>query len=117
MKRSGDRILTTHTGSLPRPDDLLELRDVLRTSLIDVARREIASQLAHGSYLEDERDDEPLGRIARAGSFGLGGGHRQASLDDLERDELAVAGGHHLEEGPERLGDAPVLADHLAHGE
>jgi 5-methyltetrahydropteroyltriglutamate--homocysteine methyltransferase len=25
MKRSTDRILTTHTGSLPRPDDLLEL--------------------------------------------------------------------------------------------
>lgn len=25
MKRSRDRILTTHTGSLPRPDDLLEL--------------------------------------------------------------------------------------------
>src|SRR5215211_7111923 len=28
MKRSADRILTTHTGSLPRPDDLVEmLRD------------------------------------------------------------------------------------------
>ncbi len=25
MKRSTDRILTTHTGSLPRPNDLLEL--------------------------------------------------------------------------------------------
>src|SRR5712691_1948040 len=25
MKRSSDRILTTHTGSLPRPDDLLVL--------------------------------------------------------------------------------------------
>ena len=25
MKRSTDRILTTHTGSLPRPDDLVEL--------------------------------------------------------------------------------------------
>ena len=25
MKRSTDRILTTHVGSLPRPDDLLEL--------------------------------------------------------------------------------------------
>jgi 5-methyltetrahydropteroyltriglutamate--homocysteine methyltransferase len=27
MKRSTDRILTTHTGSLPRPDDLLEMID------------------------------------------------------------------------------------------
>src|SRR5215469_12778834 len=25
MKRSTDRILTTHTGSLPRPDDLLDI--------------------------------------------------------------------------------------------
>ena len=25
MKRSTDRILTTHTGSLPRPDDLLAM--------------------------------------------------------------------------------------------
>ena len=25
MKRSTDRILTTHAGSLPRPDDLREL--------------------------------------------------------------------------------------------
>ena len=25
MKRSTDRILTTHTGSLPRPDDLIPL--------------------------------------------------------------------------------------------
>jgi len=27
MKRSTDRILTTHTGSLPRPADLLEMID------------------------------------------------------------------------------------------
>jgi len=25
MKRSTERLLTTHAGSLPRPDDLLEL--------------------------------------------------------------------------------------------
>ena len=25
MKRSTDRILTTHTGSLPRPDDLVQM--------------------------------------------------------------------------------------------
>jgi methionine synthase II (cobalamin-independent) len=25
MKRSTDRILTTHTGSLPRPDDLIAM--------------------------------------------------------------------------------------------
>ena len=26
MKRSTERILTTHTGSLPRPDDLVTMR-------------------------------------------------------------------------------------------
>ena len=25
MKRSTDRFLTTHTGSLPRPDDLIQM--------------------------------------------------------------------------------------------
>ena len=50
MKRSVDRILTTHVGSLPRPDDLVELyRDNapdekllprLRSAVSDVARRQ-----------------------------------------------------------------------------
>jgi 5-methyltetrahydropteroyltriglutamate--homocysteine methyltransferase len=50
MKRSIDRILTTHVGSLPRPDDLVELyRDNapddrllprLRTAIADVVRRQ-----------------------------------------------------------------------------
>ena len=31
MKRSTDRILTTHTGSLPRPPDLTELLEGLDT--------------------------------------------------------------------------------------
>jgi 5-methyltetrahydropteroyltriglutamate--homocysteine methyltransferase len=53
MKRSVDRILTTHVGSLPRPNDLVELyRDNapddrlqprLRSAIADVARRQSAS--------------------------------------------------------------------------
>jgi 5-methyltetrahydropteroyltriglutamate--homocysteine methyltransferase len=53
MKRSIDRILTTHVGSLPRPDDLVELyRDNapddrlqprLRSALSDVVRRQSES--------------------------------------------------------------------------
>jgi len=31
MKASTDRILTTHTGSLPRPDDLTALLEALDT--------------------------------------------------------------------------------------
>ena len=41
MKRSTDRILTTHVGSLPRPDDL-------RATMNEVARRSgIAGRLAN----------------------------------------------------------------------
>jgi 5-methyltetrahydropteroyltriglutamate--homocysteine methyltransferase len=31
MKRSSDRILTTHAGSLPRPDDLREMLEAVAT--------------------------------------------------------------------------------------
>ncbi len=50
MKRSTDRILTTHAGSLPRPDDLMalyrddapedQLRPRLRSAISDVVRRQ-----------------------------------------------------------------------------
>src|SRR6185436_4336785 len=39
MKASTDRILTTHTGSLPRPDDLTALLEALDTGTVaDIAR-------------------------------------------------------------------------------
>jgi 5-methyltetrahydropteroyltriglutamate--homocysteine methyltransferase len=56
MKRSTDRILTTHTGSLPRPHDLLELiqareygdpydtqvfQDRLHTAVADMVRQQV----------------------------------------------------------------------------
>ena len=55
MKRSSDRILTTHVGSLPRPADLLEMNDAkangrpvdpaawmarVKASILDVVRRQ-----------------------------------------------------------------------------
>ena len=53
MKRSVDRILTTHVGSLPRPDDLVDLyRDNapderllprLGSAIADVVRRQSTS--------------------------------------------------------------------------
>src|SRR5437762_7465973 len=42
MKRSSERILTTHAGSLPRPDDLL---DMMQTAGIDRGAR--ASRVQH----------------------------------------------------------------------
>jgi 5-methyltetrahydropteroyltriglutamate--homocysteine methyltransferase len=54
MKRSTDRILTTHTGSLPRPDDLAQLMfakedglDVpglderVRSAVAEIVRRQV----------------------------------------------------------------------------
>ena len=50
MKRSSDRILTTHVGSLPRPDDLValyrddapddKLKPRLRSAIADVVREQ-----------------------------------------------------------------------------
>ena len=42
MKRSSKRILTTHAGSLPRPDDLL---DMMQTAGVDRGAR--ASRVQH----------------------------------------------------------------------
>ncbi|MBF6568523.1 MAG: cobalamin-independent methionine synthase II family protein [Candidatus Binataceae bacterium] len=61
MKRSAERILTTHTGSLPRPDDLLELLDSaeagtlrddtvlnnrVRTAVAEVVRKQAETGIA-----------------------------------------------------------------------
>ncbi len=58
MKRSEHQILTTHAGSLPRPDELIELNrarlsgeayneaalsDALRRSVADVVREQVAA--------------------------------------------------------------------------
>jgi len=57
MKRSTDRILTTHTGSLPRPDDLVELlmqRD--RGELKDIAAFEARVAQATREIVQKQRD-------------------------------------------------------------
>ena len=41
MKRSTDRILTTHAGSLPRPADLLDMVPVSYTHLTLPTNREV----------------------------------------------------------------------------
>ena len=65
-RKALDRLAFALLGDISA-DELLELRDVLRSSLIDVARREIVYQLQHGHYLEDERSEEVLtnAQIAR----------------------------------------------------
>ena len=60
MRRSSDRILTSHAGSLPRPDDLIEanarreagtvdeagFQKELAQSVVDVVRRQVAAGIA-----------------------------------------------------------------------
>ena len=60
MKRSTNRILTTHTGSLPRPEDLIELmraketgqafddrafKDRVRSAVVEVVHQQAAASI------------------------------------------------------------------------
>jgi 5-methyltetrahydropteroyltriglutamate--homocysteine methyltransferase len=74
MKRSVDRILTTHTGSLPRPDDLVELLykhdagalddpALLQTRVCDAVREVVQSQVQHGV---DVVNDGEVGKVGYA---------------------------------------------------
>ena len=94
MQRSSERILTTHVGSLPRPDDLLDLlRDredgkaidqdrfdgIVRHAVVDVVRRQVEvgldivsdgemSKISYATYLKDRVDgfgDEEKGHAAQ----------------------------------------------------
>ena len=60
MRRSSDRILTSHAGSLPRPDELIEanrqretgkadeatFQKALRQGVADVVRRQVEAGIA-----------------------------------------------------------------------
>src|SRR4051794_41867080 len=89
MKRSTDRILTTHTGSLPRPPDLLEqlLRrdrgeavdaDALGARVREAAADSVRRQAAAGGAVVNGGEGGNMGdaayRTARPGGFGGGGG-------------------------------------------
>jgi len=57
LKRSTERILTTHTGSLPRPPDLLGMLEALgRSNLVepDIAWAKLKS-MAEGARLSSEQ--------------------------------------------------------------
>ena len=74
MQRSEQRILTSHTGSLPRPDDLVELlfrhdagelerRDVLDTRVCQVVHDIVRTQVQHGI---DVVNDGEVGKVGYA---------------------------------------------------
>src|ERR1700720_578235 len=68
MKRSENRILTTHVGSLPRPKDLIELyqQDApdgtllprLKSAVADIVKQQVAAGI-------DVVDDGELGKARR----------------------------------------------------
>lgn len=100
MKRSTDRILTTHTGSLPRPDDLVELvlakeegqavdlaalADRVRTATAEIVRQQVDAGVdivsdgemgkpGYSTYVKD--------RLTGFGGEGSGM-RRQAEWDDF----------------------------------
>jgi 5-methyltetrahydropteroyltriglutamate--homocysteine methyltransferase len=72
MKRSVDRILTSHTGSLPRPDDLVELlygrdngtlQDLgrLRRRVCEATRAIVQQQLQHGVDVVNDGEVSKVG--------------------------------------------------------
>jgi 5-methyltetrahydropteroyltriglutamate--homocysteine methyltransferase len=74
MQRSEQRVLTSHTGSLPRPDDLVELlyrkdagtldgRDVLDTRICEAVREVVQTQVRHGL---DVVNDGEVGKVGYA---------------------------------------------------
>ena len=98
MQRSSDRILTTHTGSLPRPRELTRLYSLrARGEAVDVAeidrvgrdavRRIVAKQREAGIDIgnngEQQRDSFFL--YLRARLSGLGGSWERPSRADVER--------------------------------
>ena len=97
MKRSVDRILTTHVGSLPRPDDLIELyrEDApdnkllphLQSAVADVVRKQIEVGI-------DVVNDGEFGKaVRRAMDFGAWWSYVYDRLAGFElREEQAKKG-------------------------
>src|SRR5919197_282049 len=98
MKRSDDRILTTHTGSLPRPADLTELyARRARGEMVDEAaiaaegeaalRVSVANQLAAGIDVGNngEQQREGFFLYLRHRLSGFGGTWKRFARADVER--------------------------------
>lgn len=98
MQRSAERILTTHTGSLPRPGELTELyahrasgeavdESRLATLARDAIRSVVARQLALGIDIgnDGEQDREGFFLYVRHRMSGFGGSWQRRELADVTR--------------------------------
>src|SRR5258706_15768299 len=92
MKRSTDRILTTHAGSLPRPDDLLTAyRDRpadpattvrLRSAVAEGVRQQVSAGV---DVVNDGEYGKPM---TEAGDYGAWGTDVSGRLSGVEQREL-----------------------------
>ena len=97
MKRSDQRIITTHVGSLPRPDDLMalyrenasdeNLQPQLRSAVSDIVRRQLANGI-------DVINDGEYGKAMRSAmDFGAWWSYVYPRLEGFElREEQAKKG-------------------------
>src|SRR5262245_32104918 len=75
MRASHDRILTSHAGSLPRPDDLIEANRALETG--GAADESGFQRQLRGAVADVVRRQKDLGvDVPNDGEFGKGMGHR-----------------------------------------
>jgi 5-methyltetrahydropteroyltriglutamate--homocysteine methyltransferase len=104
MKRSTDRILTTHAGSLPRPDDLIEANREratdpttatrLRADVAEVVRHQIAAGV---DVVNDGEYGKPMTEAVDYGAwatyaYGRLSGFEQRELTNLEAVLKAIMG-------------------------
>jgi 5-methyltetrahydropteroyltriglutamate--homocysteine methyltransferase len=128
MKRSEDRILTTHVGSLPRPPvlrDLLVRQD--RGEAIDAAvlareaeaavRHVVKQQLAAGIDVGNDGEEPRVGfstyPARRMRGFG-GASKRRMSRDQIEHPDYAARLARQRAGGP-RISDAPQAVAEVAY--
>jgi hypothetical protein len=91
MKRSTERILTTHTGSLPRPQELLPLLFAREDGQVDIAALERAVRDAVADVVRkqaecgvDVLNDGEMGKVGRLGTTHPGGNY--AGIDRIRQD-------------------------------
>ncbi|HEY0248849.1 MAG TPA: cobalamin-independent methionine synthase II family protein [Gryllotalpicola sp.] len=131
MQRSTDRILTTHTGSLPRSAELTRLlvaRDqgaaydptALTAAIDGDLARTVAAQLDAGLDVINDGEVPRVGFSTyvteRISGFG-GEGHRKPTLDTIKFPDYAAIGAKQIAEGGEvaRVWNPPVAQGELRY--
>jgi 5-methyltetrahydropteroyltriglutamate--homocysteine methyltransferase len=120
MQRSDQRILTTHTGSLPRPNDLKALYikrqageavdagaldQAAKAAIGRIVDKQVAAGIDVGNDGEQGREGFFLYMMRRLGGFAEGSGWKRPLWEDMERYPL-----FHQQRNAERASKAAVQA-------